>query len=84
MRSAASVCIPFLLVVPEDDSIAPVPAALEVASKAPQAELFRSAGGHYDATKAERDLQPSCERKWTSSDATPRPSPKIIPEASDG
>jgi hypothetical protein len=37
-----------LLVVPEVDSIAPVPAALEVARKAPGAELFRSAGGHYD------------------------------------
>jgi hypothetical protein len=37
-----------LLVVPEADSIAPVPAALEVASKAPGAELFRSTGGHYD------------------------------------
>ena len=36
------------LVVPEADSIAPVPAALEVARKAPGAELFRSAGGHYD------------------------------------
>ena len=40
--------VPFLLVVPEADSIAPVPAALEVARKAPGAELFRSAGGHYD------------------------------------
>jgi len=29
-------------------TIAPVPAALEVARKAPGAELFRSAGGHYD------------------------------------
>jgi hypothetical protein len=33
---------------PEADSIAPVPAALEVARRAPGAELFRSAGGHYD------------------------------------
>jgi uncharacterized protein len=48
VRRAASVRIPFLLVVPEADSIAPVPAALEVARKAPGAELFRSAGGHYD------------------------------------
>jgi hypothetical protein len=37
-----------LLVVPEADAIAPVPAALEVACRAPGAELFRSAGGHYD------------------------------------
>ncbi len=48
VRCATSVRVPFLLVVPEADSIAPVPAALEVARKAPGAELFRSAGGHYD------------------------------------
>ena len=40
--------LPLLLVVPEADSIAPVPAALEVARKAPRAELFSSTGGHYD------------------------------------
>jgi fermentation-respiration switch protein FrsA (DUF1100 family) len=48
VRRAGSVRIPFLLVVPEADSIAPVPAALEVARRAPRAELFRSSGGHYD------------------------------------
>ena len=48
VRRAACVRIPFLLVVPEADTIAPVPAALEVARRAPGAELFRSAGGHYD------------------------------------
>jgi len=48
VRRAADVRIPFLLVVPEADSIAPVPAALKVARMAPRAELFRSAGGHYD------------------------------------
>jgi uncharacterized protein len=48
VRRAAAVRVPFLLVVPEADSIAPVPAALEVARRAPRAELFRSAGGHYD------------------------------------
>jgi len=48
VRRAASVRVPFLLVVPEKDTIAPVKAALEVARKAPGAELFRSAGGHYD------------------------------------
>jgi pimeloyl-ACP methyl ester carboxylesterase len=48
VRRAASVRIPFLLVVPEADSIAPVPPALEVARRAPGAQLFRSAGGHYD------------------------------------
>ncbi|WP_160109488.1 alpha/beta hydrolase [Pseudomonas izuensis] len=48
VRRAASVRVPFLLVVPQADAIAPVPAALEVARRAPRAELFRSAGGHYD------------------------------------
>jgi hypothetical protein len=48
VRRAASVRAPFWLVVPEADTIAPVPAALEVARRAPGAELFRSAGGHYD------------------------------------
>jgi len=45
---AASVRVPFLLVVPEADTIAPVPAALQVARTAPGAELFRCTGGHYD------------------------------------
>jgi fermentation-respiration switch protein FrsA (DUF1100 family) len=48
VRRAASVRVPLLLVVPEADTIAPVPAALKVARKAPGAELFRSTGGHYD------------------------------------
>jgi hypothetical protein len=48
VRRAASVRVPFLLVVPEADTIAPVPTALEVARTAPGAELFRNAGGHYD------------------------------------
>jgi uncharacterized protein len=48
VRRASSVRVPLLLVVPQADSIAPVPAALEVARKAPGAELFRSTGGHYD------------------------------------
>jgi uncharacterized protein len=48
VRRAASVRVPLLLVVPEADTIAPVPAALKVARRAPGAELFRSVGGHYD------------------------------------
>jgi len=48
VRRAGSVRVPMLLVVPMADSIAPVPAALEVARRAPGAELFRSIGGHYD------------------------------------
>jgi fermentation-respiration switch protein FrsA (DUF1100 family) len=48
VRRASSVRIPLLLVVPEADAIAPVPAALEVARRARGSELFRSGGGHYD------------------------------------
>jgi uncharacterized protein len=48
VRRAASVRVPLLLVVPEADTIAPVPPTLEVARRALRAELFRSAGGHYD------------------------------------
>jgi hypothetical protein len=54
VRRDASVRIPLLLVVPEADSIAPVPAGLEVARKAPRAELFRSIGGHYDVYEGGR------------------------------
>src|SRR5437899_5874718 len=49
VRRAAFVRVPFLLIVHEADSIAPVPAAVEVPRNAPGAELFSSAGGHYDA-----------------------------------
>jgi fermentation-respiration switch protein FrsA (DUF1100 family) len=48
VRRAASVQVPLLLIVPEQDGVAPVPAALTVARRAPGAELLRSAGGHYD------------------------------------
>src|SRR5439155_24941631 len=43
VRPPGPVRIPFLVVVPEADTIAPVPAALEVARMAPGSELFRSA-----------------------------------------
>jgi hypothetical protein len=83
VRRAASVRIPFLLVVPEADSIAPVPAALEVARKAPGAELFRSAGGHYDVYEGGATSPTCCERRSTSI-ATSRPQPKSCPEGCHG
>jgi dipeptidyl aminopeptidase/acylaminoacyl peptidase len=46
-RKAAEVRCPILLVVAEDDTIAPVEPALHLAELAPRAELFRSRGGHY-------------------------------------
>ena len=48
VRRAARIRCPILLVVAEQDSMAPVGPALSVVAKAPQGELFRSSGGHYD------------------------------------
>jgi pimeloyl-ACP methyl ester carboxylesterase len=48
VRRAAAIRCPILLVVAEHDTIAPVAPALRVAEKAPQGELYRSGGGHYD------------------------------------
>ena len=48
VRRAAAIRRPLLLIVAEDDTMAPLAPALRVADKAPQAELYRSRGGHYD------------------------------------
>jgi pimeloyl-ACP methyl ester carboxylesterase len=48
IRHATDIKIPFLLIVAEQDTQAPVKPALTVAQRAPQAELRRSRGGHYD------------------------------------
>ena len=54
VRRAASVRVPPLLVVPEADSIAPVPAALEVALKARGAEIGSACpGGHHHVDQGE-------------------------------
>jgi dienelactone hydrolase len=55
VRRAADVRCPLLLVVAEHDSIAPVGPALRVAAKAPDAELYRSRGGHYDVYEGGQD-----------------------------
>jgi pimeloyl-ACP methyl ester carboxylesterase len=46
VRRAARIRIPILLVVPEQDTMAPIGPALRVAEKAAHAERFRSRGGH--------------------------------------
>jgi pimeloyl-ACP methyl ester carboxylesterase len=48
VRRAADIKIPVLLVIAESDTQAPVKPALTVARRAPQVELRRSRGGHYD------------------------------------
>jgi dienelactone hydrolase len=48
VRRAAAVRCPLLLVVAEQDSMAPVGPAIRVTEKAPLGELYRSRGGHYD------------------------------------
>src|SRR3984957_2359837 len=48
VRRAAAVRCPLLLVVAEQDSMAPVGPAIRVTEKAPGGELYRSRGGHYD------------------------------------
>jgi pimeloyl-ACP methyl ester carboxylesterase len=48
VRRAAAIRCPILLIVATRDTIAPVRPALRVAKKAPQGELHRSRGGHYD------------------------------------
>jgi dipeptidyl aminopeptidase/acylaminoacyl peptidase len=48
VRRAAAVRCPLLLVVAEQDSMAPVGPAIRVTEQAPLGELYRSRGGHYD------------------------------------
>ena len=56
VRRAESVRCPLLLVVPEHDTMAPVEPALRVAGRAPQAELYRSRGGHSDVYQGGADF----------------------------
>ncbi|MFL5825580.1 MAG: alpha/beta hydrolase [Thermoleophilaceae bacterium] len=56
VRKAAGIRCPILLVVAENDTIAPVRPALRVAERAPRAELFRSRGGHYGVYEGGEDF----------------------------
>jgi uncharacterized protein len=55
VRKAAEIPCPILLVVAENDTIAPVGPALRVAERAPKSELFRSRGGHYGVYEGGED-----------------------------
>jgi fermentation-respiration switch protein FrsA (DUF1100 family) len=57
VRRARAVRCPLLLVVPDQDTMAPVKPALRVARVAPQAELYRSRGGHYDVYEGGEDFE---------------------------
>jgi dienelactone hydrolase len=48
VRRAAAIRCPILLIVAQEDTMAPTGPALRVADTAPRAELYRSRGGHYD------------------------------------
>jgi pimeloyl-ACP methyl ester carboxylesterase len=48
VRRAGRITIPLLLVVPEQDTVAPTGPAARLARKARHGELQRVAGGHYD------------------------------------
>ena len=56
VRKAADIRCPILLVVAENDTIAPVGPALRVAERAPKAELFRSRGDHYGVYEGGEDF----------------------------
>ncbi len=56
VRKAANIRCPILLVVAENDTIAPVGPALRVAERAPKAELFRSRGDHYGVYEGGEDF----------------------------
>jgi fermentation-respiration switch protein FrsA (DUF1100 family) len=57
VRRAGKIGIPILLVVPEQDTVAPVRPAIRVTRKAPGGELHRSAGGHYDVYRGGASFQ---------------------------
>ncbi|HEY6653355.1 MAG TPA: alpha/beta fold hydrolase [Solirubrobacterales bacterium] len=55
VRKAADIRCPILLVVGQNDTIAPASPALTVAERAPKSELYRSRGGHYDVYEGGED-----------------------------
>jgi hypothetical protein len=77
VRRAASVRIPILLVVPEADAIAPVPAASRspAAHRGPNCSVAAVVTTTF--TKAEEATPKCCERRSISSIATRRPQPSL-------
>ena len=57
VRKAADIRCPILLVVGENDTIAPAGPPLRVADRAPKGELYRSRGGHYDVYEGGEDYE---------------------------
>jgi pimeloyl-ACP methyl ester carboxylesterase len=57
VRRARQAQCPLLMVVAQDDTMAPTAPAVRVATRAPQGELYRSRGGHYDVYKDGLDHQ---------------------------
>ena len=56
VRRAAEIRCPILLVVAEEDTMAPVDPAIRVTEEAPHGELYRSGGGHYDVYQGGRSF----------------------------
>jgi dienelactone hydrolase len=56
VRRAAAIRCPILLVVAEQDTMAPVDPAIRVTQEAPRGELYRSPGGHYDVYQGGRSF----------------------------
>ncbi len=56
VRRAAAIRCPILLVVAEQDTMAPVDPAVRVTQEAPRGELYRSRGGHYDVYQGGRSF----------------------------
>ena len=56
VRRAAAIRCPILLVVAEQDTMAPVDPAVRVTQDAPRGELYRSRGGHYDVYQGGRSF----------------------------
>jgi pimeloyl-ACP methyl ester carboxylesterase len=55
VRKAADIGCPILVVVAENDTIAPTGPAMQVADRAPKGELYHSRGGHYDVYEGGKD-----------------------------
>jgi hypothetical protein len=78
VRRAAFVRVPLLLVVSEADGIAPPRSKSPARHRGPNCSAAPAATT--TSTKAEQASPTCCERRATSSIATPRPQPKSCPE----